>query len=395
MKIKNVLLLSLLILCGCLFFPTSAASEQVEIIDEAQLQEEVIDSLQIDELNQFWQQLGEEYGTYVKDLHSKNFIELMKSREKLSIQSIVEGLFTYLFHEITANGKLLGTLILLTLIASILQTMLTAFEKSTIQKVAHFVVILVLLSITLQSFHITITYATKSIQVMSDFIVALIPLILGLIASLGQLTQVAFFNPIIVSLIYFSSLLITKFVFPLLYVAALLVVISELNVRFKATQLAQLFRSISLTSLGIYLVVFLTILSIQGTVSAIQDGVALKTTKFITSNFIPVIGQTVTDAADTILAASLLIKNSLGIVGLIIIVLYAIFPALKIAVLAFVYKLVAALLQPLAPKALMNSLQTISQYMIYVLACLLAMTFTFFLMIVIIVAASNIPMLLR
>src|SRR5699024_6020319 len=84
-----------------------------------------------------------------------------------------------------------------------------------------------------------------------------------------------------------------------LYVAALLMFVSELNKRFQVTHLAQLIRTISLGGLGLYLGVFLTVLSIQGAASAVQDGVALKTTKFIASNFIPVIGQTVTDAADS------------------------------------------------------------------------------------------------
>ena len=47
-------------------------------------------------------------------------------------------------------------------------------------------------------------------------------------------------------------------------------------------------------------------MSVQGTATAIQDGVALKTTKFITGNFIPVVGRTFTDAADTVLSAALL-----------------------------------------------------------------------------------------
>lgn len=395
MEMKKTFLILLIFCSSLLLYPIISLAEQAEPIDEEQVHEEVIEELHIDELQLFWKQLGDEYGSYITELRSKNLIDIIKDTDQISIKSIVKGILNYLFYEIIANGKLLGTLIVLTIIATILQTMLSAFEKSTINKIANFVIIIVLLYVTLQSFYLAISYAEEAMELMSDFIIALFPLMLGLIASLGQFTQVAFFHPIIILLIHFSSLLLTKLVFPLLYVAALLIVISELNDRFKATHLAQLLRSISLTALSIYLVVFLTILSIQGTVSAIQDGVTLKTTKFITSNFIPVIGNTVTDAADTILAASLLIKNTLGIVGLIIIILYAAFPAIKIAVLAFIYKLVAALLQPLAPKEMMNSLQTISRYMIYILACLLAMTFTFFLTIVIIVAASNIPILLR
>lgn len=393
MKKKTICLLFFLIFM--FIQPTSSYSEEQQQIDEKELQEEVIEQLHLDDLQRFWDELGEQYGSFIEELYSKNLIEMIKDVDELSPVSIMKGVASYLLFEIIANGELLGILIVLAIISTILQSMLSAFERSTIHKITTFVIMLVLLYITLQSFYIAINYAKDAIELMSSFLIALFPLMLGLIASLGQLTQVAFFHPIIILLIHFSSLLISKLVFPLLYISALIMVVSELNDHFKATQLAQLFRSISLTALGLFLAIFLTVLSIQGTASAVQDGVALKTTKFIASNFIPVIGQTVTDAADTILSASLLIKNTIGILGLIIIVLFAVFPAIKIAVLAFIYKLVAALLQPLAPPVLVKALHTISQYMIYILACLLAMTFTFFLTIVIIVAASNIPLLLR
>lgn len=370
-------------------------AEEKELMDEKDIEAELIEELEIDNIEYFWKDLKKDYGKFLTEIQTKQIRDLIDQKGGLSLRSITKGLFHYLLYEIIENASLLLTLLLLVLVATILQMMLTTFEKNTVSKVTHFVVTIVLLYVTLQSFHLSINYTKETIEVMGSFIIALFPLMLGLVASLGQVTQVAFFHPFIVMLLPFSNILLTKFVFPLLYLAVLLVVISQLNDRFKATQLAELLRSISLTSLGLYIGVFLTILSIQGTVTAVQDGVALKTTKFITSNFIPVIGQSVTDAADTILAASLLIKNTIGIVGLIVIVLYAVFPAIKIAVIAFMYKLVAALLQPLAPKEIIRSLQTISSYMIYILASLLAMTFTFFLTIVILIGASHLPLLLR
>src|SRR5699024_10100475 len=124
-------------------------------------------------------------------------------------------------------------------------------------------------------------------------------------------------------------------------------IMSQLNQQFQATQLAELLKTIALGTLGVFLSLFLGVISVQGTASAIQDGVALKTTKFITGNFIPVVGGAFTDAADTVLSALLLLKNATGIIGLLIIVCFTIFPACKILVISLIYKLSAALLQPM------------------------------------------------
>src|SRR5699024_9268748 len=258
MKTKTVCLLLIVIYIMTVFIPSVAWAEERERIDEEQLQEEVIEQLHIDELQSYWNQLDDEYGSFVTELRSKNIVDMLKDSDQLSFKSVSKGIMSFLLYEVITNGKLLGTLIVLTIFATILQTMLTAFEKSTIHKVANFVILIVLLFITLQTFYVAIAYAKDAIDMMSSFIVALFPLMLGIIASFGQFAQVAFFHPIIIILIHFSGILLSKLVFPLLYIAVLLLIISELNDRFKATHLAELFRTVSLTALGIYLAIFLT-----------------------------------------------------------------------------------------------------------------------------------------
>lgn len=190
-------------------------------------------------------------------------------------------------------------------------------------------------------------------------------------------------------------MLVSRFILPLLFLAALLLIVSSLNDNYKVTNLANLFKQVGMGTLGVFLTIFLGVMSVQGATSAVQDGVAMKTTKFITGNFIPVVGRTFTDATDTILSASLLLKNAVGIVGVMIVVLIAVFPALKIFAIALIYKLSAAILQPIGDGPVISTLEIISKYIVFILACLLAVTLMFFLAIVILVAASNITILLR
>lgn len=117
--------------------------------------------------------------------------------KELSPQTWLKAFVHYLFHELIANGKLLGTLILLTIFCSLLQLLQNAFEQSTVSKVAYALVYMVLIIIALNSFHVAISYATEAIQTMTSFILALIPLLLALIASSGGLVSAGFFHPVI------------------------------------------------------------------------------------------------------------------------------------------------------------------------------------------------------
>jgi len=389
---KNFLIAVLTCTISFLFIPTSniAADSTEEEIEDVLLEEISLEGVQ-----DYWDKLAEEYGDYLPDLEKTGVYEYIKNQENFSIKELLAGFVHYLFHELILNGKLLGSLLMLTLFSAVLQTMHTAFESSSVSKIAYFIIYIVLIFIALNSFYLAVSYAKEAIDAMGSFMIALLPLVLGLMATFGGVASVSFFHPIIIFLINASGILVSAFILPLLYLSALLKIVSSLSENYKVTYLADLFKNISMGVLGIFLTIFLGVVSVQGTVSAIQDGVAMKTAKFVTGNFIPVVGRTFTDAADTILSASLILKNAIGIFGVIIVLLIVSFPAIKIAAISIIYKLAAAVLQPVGDGPVIQTLNTISNYIVLILASLLAVSLMFFLAIVIIVAASNITLILR
>lgn len=396
------LFLAYILLCFCFFsFSNQAFAANAEeegftnTEEESEMEEQLLEEIPTDDIARYWNDIQNEYGDYMPDSAKKTVKDMIKQDEGISIVEGIKGVLKFLVLEVIENGKLLGTLLLLTIFSRLLQTIHEAFDKSTVSKIAYFVVYIVLIYIVLSSFHQVFSYARDTVTMMSDFMIALLPLMLGLLASFGQVISVSFFHPVIIFMVHVSGLLISKFIFPLLYLSALLLIIGQLNEHFPLTHLADLFKTVSVGSLVIFLSLFLGIISIQGTASAVQDGVALKTTKFITGNFIPVVGRTFTDAADTVLSTLLLMKNTIGLIGLIILLFIAVFPAIKILIISFIYKLCAALLQPLGNNPVISSLAIVSKHIMYILACVITMAFMFVLTIIIMIIASNIPLLLR
>ncbi|WP_112181278.1 MULTISPECIES: stage III sporulation protein AE [Paraliobacillus] len=355
----------------------------------------LLEQVSMDETTTYWNQLVTNYGEFLPNIKNVTFREFLQNQDALSIKDWIEAVISYLGYEVIQNGKLLGTLIILTMCSAVLQSIQTAFESKTVSKVADIVIMLVLLILALQSFQLASTYVNETIIQMRDFMLALLPLMLGLMASFGNLTAVAFFHPVVVALMHFTVVLVSKIILPLFFLSALLQMVSTLNEAFQVTKLAELFKNFGLALLGIVLTVFLSVVSVQGATSAIQDGIAMKTTKFVTSNFIPVVGKLFTDAADTVLGASLLLKNAVGLVGLIILLIIVIFPAIKIIVIALIYKITAAILQPLGDGPILKCMDIMSKHILYLFAALLAVSLMFFLTIVLLVIASNITLMLR
>ena len=141
--------------------------------------------------------------------------------------------------------------------------------------------------------------------------------------------------------------------------------------------------------------VFLGVISVQGASAAVTDGITLRTAKFITGNFIPVLGRMFTEATDTVISASLLLKNTVGILGVAILICIAAFPAIKILSLALIYKIAAAVLQPLGGGTVISCLDVISKSVIYIFAAMAIVSLMFFLSLTVIITAGNLTMMMK
>ena len=346
-------------------------------------------------VEEFWQKTLDQYKGYLPDLQSPGFVQLIMQDESLTFSGIMKGLMKFVFHEIWMNGKLLSSIIVITVFAMILESMQNAFERNTVSTVAYSITYLVLMVLAMNSFHLAISYAKDAIKDMSDFMLAMIPLVLALLASMGNIASATMLHPLIVFMIHISGILIATIVFPLIFLSALLSIVSLFSERYKVTQLASLLRNVAMGALGSFLTIFLAVISIQGATSAVADGVTLRTAKYVTGNFVPVVGRMFSDAADTVVGASLLVKNAVGLAGVVILLILCAFPAIKILVLAFIYNISSAVLQPLGNSPIITALGTIGKSLLFVFAALATVGLMFFLAITIIITAGNISMMVR
>ncbi|WP_163583464.1 stage III sporulation protein AE [Gracilibacillus saliphilus] len=375
-----------------LFFFLIPIQLAADVADQTDAYQQMIEG---SELEGYWDYLGDQYNDALPELNKENLWSMVKGEGNLSIKEWLKGFLRFFFYEIVENGKLLGTLMLLTLFCLVLQTIQNAFEKQVVSKVAYAIVYTMLIIMALQSFQLATNYVLDTVDMAQSFLIALLPMLLGILASLGHLVTISFFHPIIIFLIHTSVFVISKIVIPLILISAILQIVSTISTEYKATKLANLIKNIAISLMGILLTVFLGVISVQGAASAIQDGIAMKTAKFVTGNFIPVIGRIFTDATDTVLSATILIKNGIGMIGVVILIGIVLFPAIKIFTISLMYKVATAILQPVGDGPVIECLDIIGKHILYLFAALLLVTFMFFFTIVILIISSNLTMMVR
>ena len=88
----------------------------------------------------------------------------------------------------------------------------------------------------------------------------------------------------------------------------------------------------------------------------------MRTTRFVTDNAIPVVGKMFSDTVEIAAGYVVMIKHALGIYGVLIIVGMILAPVLKIGAIALIYKVSAAIVEPLGDSRTAGILEVMSAH---------------------------------
>ena len=155
-------------------------------------------------------------------------------------------------------------------------------------------------------------------------------------------------QPILLLLITFISNFLTNILIPIALVSTALGIISKISDQAQVGKLSKFLNSSMVWVLGTVLTLFVSVTSLEGGLTSSIDGVTAKAAKTAISSVVPVIGSILGDAVNTIMGCSNIIKNAVGVVGIVVILAICIKPIVQLAVLAVTYYLGAALCEPIA-----------------------------------------------
>jgi stage III sporulation protein AE len=376
--------------------PESSQIITPSIPDPDELINQQIQKLDFREVEKTVEQMNQELRDYLPAIDWQQFLQDIRRGEvNWDLKSILGGIGRYIFREVIANSALLAQLVILAVVCAVLQNLQGAFEEGTVGKLAHAVCYLALLTIALGSFAMAVEVGREATTRMVTFVQTLLPILLTMMVALGGFTSAAIMHPYIIASLGIFSTLVNYVIFPLIFLAAVLSIVNQLSDRFRVSRLAGLLRQVSTWCLGLVMTLFIGVLSIQGAMGAVADGITLRTAKFATGTFIPVVGGAFADAIDAVIGYSLLLKNSIGILGLIILFGLCVFPVLKILAITIAYKIAAVLVQPLGDEGTAEALQNLSSSLGLIMVTVASIGLMFFMTIAIILGVSSLTTVLR
>jgi stage III sporulation protein AE len=258
--------------------------------------------------------------------------------------------------EVVSCINILGSIVIIIVIHSILKSISEGLENKSISQITYYVQYILIVTLIMKNFADILTMVRTSIDSLVGFMNSLVPLLVTLMLTTGNIASAGITEPIILFIITFIGNFITTVLIPFILIANVLGIVSKVSPRVQVDKLAKFFNSSVVWVLGIVLTIFVGVLSVEGSLSSTVDGITAKTAKAAVTNFIPVVGKILGDAVDTVIGCSNVLKNAVGIVGVIVIVCSCIGPIIRLAVLMALYYLAGAICQPIADEKIVKLL---------------------------------------
>lgn len=191
-------------------------------------------------------------------------------------------------------------------------------EMSTLFSTVSALIIAVVLAIKMKT---TISLACSSIAICADFIYAFIPVFCVIVATSGNTVAAFSTNTLLLSLAQTLNYISKNIFIPLTNCFLSIGICAGLRSELNLKSLLAFMKKYITTGISVCAAAFVSVLSIKTAVAARADAIGLRSIRFAINSVVPVIGSAISEGLLSIQSYSSLIRSSVGVVGIIAVVL--------------------------------------------------------------------------
>lgn len=309
--------------------------------------------------------LGVEYGSYLSELFSvifKSVINLIPAFAIVTAIALLSAVFS------AAEGSIIGK------------------STSKIVHLACYSLIILILSAMLLG---VVSDCIECINNIKRQVEIITPILATLTVLTGGTGSAAIYQPSAIFLTGGAVEIVSGFVFPAAIATVVINFMSKLNPLISFSGVTALIKSILKWVIGITVTVFSIFITVQSSATSLFDGIIFKATKFVVGNSVPIVGNFLSSGFDMLTSAGLLIRSSVGVCGLILLLMEIISPIIFLVAFSTMLKIVGAIVQPIGENSMYSLLSDLSKDVEYFIAGLLTVAFMYALMIMLIVNSAN------
>lgn len=358
-----------------------AESGQSGEITEDEIKNEVfnqIDELDFGEFEDFYEN---EISVFLNETTlTEKIKEMISTGETISVSEIISIALGGVTDNITNVLKLVSLIVVIVGFGSF-SSLLEGLSKnrSGISSIVNFFVLSIILALVASIIADFVNDTCFLLMQMKRVMEMIFPVLLSLLVTVGGSSSSRVLQPAVVIL---TGTIIEIMVFLTTTVTTIylvLSVLSELSNEVKLNRLKGFVSSTYKCLVGFIFTIFMGYLSLSGITAGGTDGISIKTAKYAIKSYIPLVGGYVSDSYEIFRVCTVLVKNSIGVLGVIVLFVLVVRRVVNLIIYNLGFKLASGLAEPISSgkiSSFLSSLSTIFNFLIagivscFLLGCL-------------------------
>ena len=375
----SVMFLSVYLMAGNHLTVSAANGEKISEDSDFSVSGENMDSLlnslDLSRIEAFLREAG---GSAVPGLSFREILSMLLSGNYQSVvRMLMDFCRTALFREISENGRWMGQVILLGILGAVFASFSSLFADSQVSEMGFYVTYLLIFTLLAASFLNGVRITRTLLEQLFEFVRVLVPAFFLAVSFSGGSTSAAAGYAWTLASVNVAEWVFLQLFLPCTQLYVLLSLAGHLSSKDLFSKALELFEQ---GMLGFHV--------LQGMIAPYTDSVRQTALRRAVS-LIPGIGQGAAAVSQVLLGSSVLIRNTVGIGGVLVLAAVSLLPLLKLLILYLGCQGSAAILQPVSDSRVVEAVGAVAKGFYFLLAAAGSAVVLFALSIAVVCASTN------
>ena len=263
---------------------------------------------------------------------------------------VINRLLALFFGELKSAFALVGSIAALILLSAFINNLNQSFGKNSVSEGAGFALFVYIAAISATLFETAGSYVISTLNDITLLVHSIIPTMATLCLSGGETLRATLSHPVIFFICSAAGTLIKNVITPLVLLRAVCTLLCAITKNDALNEFSELFSRLHKTLLALSMSLFAGILGVCSFAAASFDSLAARGVKFAIGAAVPVVGGSLAEAMSSVAGSAMLLKNAVGLGGVIMLFAIFAFPLLKLWALSLALRLTAAFTAPVSEK---------------------------------------------
>ncbi len=395
---KRKILFTLILCCMFMFLFHSYIgvsycedSTQQQIFDELEQNvDNQLSNLDFSDIEKELNQITKNSEYFGKDSFVDRIKKIIDGNLSIDYSSFISYLLTIIFDNLLAYIPTICLIVSIAIVCSLIGQMGDIGNKKSVSNIVYFVCFSLIVVIVFKNVMGLVGMTKSTLLSISNQVQVVFPILLTLISAIGGVVSASVYQPAVALLSSVISQIFIAVLVPIFIFVLVFNVVGNLSSNVKLEKLSNFFTSIFKWIIGVVFTLFIAFLSIQGITAISADGISIKTAKFALKSYVPILGGYLSDGISLIMASSVLIKNGVGVAGLVVLLGTIISPVMKVLIFSLSLKLIAGIVEPLSEKRISNFIYGVSKSLSMLIACIVGMGFMYLISVGLVMCSVNV-----